>query len=151
MHLPIVMTATCNSLFATCAPSFTLPSLSTFDTTLLGYVVGISALTAWEEYVVPRLKLHSILPDVPLIPGSLNERERNIEWILPWTADSPVPPPTAQNLKRSGRYIVGTVDNVDQYIVIHDTEPPTIRGVCEKSSEWSEHYNETVYIYKSKR
>ena len=60
-------------------------------TGLACYAGGLAALTAWEEFVVPELKLRSILPDVPIAKGQLTVRQRRSPWITPLTADGPVP------------------------------------------------------------
>ena len=114
------------------------------------YASGLIFLTLWEELVVPRLKLRSILPDIPLLPNQLSEAERSTSWILPWTANLPVPPPAYDELSSMDKFRVGRVNNVAQYITVH-TPDRFITGVIEKSSEWSQFYkNETIIILKER-
>ena len=110
------------------------------------YIVGLSALTAWEEFVVPRLKLNSILPDVPIY-GNLRQRDIAEKWITPLTADLPIPPPTLQQLSELGKFKVGKRESVTQYIT---TNPlgRSITGVREVSDDWSKYYDSEIVIYK---
>ncbi len=114
------------------------------------YASGLILLTLWEERVVPRLKLRSILPDIPLLPNELSEAERSTSWILPWTANLPVPPPVYDKLSSMDKFRVGRVNNVAQYITVH-TPDHFVTGVVEESLEWSQFYsNQTIIIFKER-
>ena len=129
-------------------PAIALASQAPLDDPLVTgvacYIAGLAALTAWESYAVPRLQARSILPDVPLLPGQLTQKEKAVPWILPWTADLPVPPPPYEEL--GGRFRIGVVDGVGQFLTKEEGEE--VRGVREKSEEWSAYYGKTVYVYK---
>ena len=113
------------------------------------YAVGFLALSAWEHWAVPYFKLHSILPDVPLLPGQLTEQERLVAFITPYTSRLSTPPPTLDELRKRGDYMVGAVEDVCQFITCESH--PHIRGVSAPSPEWSSYYGTDVTIFKKRR
>lgn len=115
-------------------------------TGLACYAGGLAALTAWEEFVVPELKLRSILPDVPITEGQLTVRQKRSSWITPLTADGAVP---VLDELRDGDVRVGRRDGIAQYITL-DKLPPR-PNVQEESEAWSEVYKVPVVIYKKQR
>mgnify|MGYP003682231833 CR=1 FL=1 len=115
-----------------------------FKTGLVCYIVGLLALTAWEEWVVPRFSVDSTLPN------NLSGEQRRLPWITPLTASTPVPLPTLDTLQTLERYYVGSKMGVAQYITL-DAPPRPREGVYEHSQEWSEHYGVEVYVYKKPR
>lgn len=124
----------------------------TLMTGLVCYLGGFATLTAWEQFVVPQLKLKSILPDVPLLPNQLTEAQKHTPWITPLTCDAMVPPPTLETLRGRGKHWVGVVLNANQFITtkstseVHTEEPHCL---CATSEEWSEYYDCDVTIYKT--
>lgn len=118
-------------------------------TGLVCYVGGLAALTAWEELVVPTLKLRSILPDVPLVDGQLTVRQKEAPWITPLTADGAVP---TLDALRAGDVRVGRREGVAQYLALDAaTALPRVPKVQEPSAAWSEVYGVPVTIYKKQR
>jgi hypothetical protein len=120
-----------------------------FTTAVACYAFGIIALSAWEKWVVPSLKLNSILPDIPLLPGQFTEQERSVKFITPLTSSMSTPPPTLQDLHERGKYLVGSVDEVNQFITCESLSH--IEGVSICSSEWSVYYDAEVAIYKERK
>ena len=116
-------------------------------TGLVLYAGGLIGLTVWESLVVPRLKLNSILPDVPLLPGQFTEAERAVPWKTPWTSDLPIPPPTYKDLKLRKEFMIGKEDNVGQFITNVSLKRQIV-GVMESSEEWSEYYHHPISIFK---
>lgn len=101
------------------------------------YLVGLIALTAWEELVLPRLS------------ETLTRGEREIKWITPLTADSPVPLPAPEQLYANGKHYIGSRGGVPQFISLNSSHR-VVPGVCEIDPTWSEVYEEDVYIFKQK-
>lgn len=120
-----------------------------FTTGLACYAFGIIALSAWEKWVVPSLKLNSILPDIPLLPGQLTEQERCVNFITPFTASTSTPSPTLQDLHERGKYLVGSVGEVNQFITCESLSH--IEGVSIRSPEWSVYYDAEIAIYKERK
>lgn len=113
------------------------------------YVVGFAALTAWENIVVPKLKLNSILPDVPLLPGEFTQKEIAERWITPEMADSSLPPPSLEQLKERKKHFVGKSVNIRQFISCEKCGP--LRpGIVDVSAEWTRYYEEEIFIYKER-
>ena len=106
------------------------------------YLVGLTALTAWEELVVPYFGLTDRA-------NAFTQQERDIEWITPMTADTPVPLPTLESLRTRERQYVGKRDGIPQFIAL-DVSQPVVPGVCEIDATWSEFYDDDVYIFKQK-
>jgi hypothetical protein len=117
-------------------------------TGIVCYVTGLVLLTTWENFVVPSLQLESILPDVPLLPGQLTQKEKSVGWITPLTANSHIPPPLIEDLRSRGKHLVGRRGDVRQFITLEARH--THKGVCEESQEWSDHYGVSVTIYKER-
>lgn len=113
------------------------------------YAIGIIALSAWEKWAVPSLKLNSILPDIPLLPGQFTEQERAVKFITPLTSCMSTPPPTLEDLHTRGKYLVGSVGEVNQFITCGSRSH--IDGVSMCSSEWSAYYDAEVSIYKERK
>lgn len=113
------------------------------------YVVGLAALTAWEEVVVPSLGLRSITPEAPLGLRQFSRRERDVPFLTPWTADLPVPPPPYERLETP--FCIGSRGAVQQFIVKSESEIHEVEGVVEKSRAWTEHYGADVIIYKQRK
>ena len=123
---------------------------SPFTTAISVYVVGLILLTAYEEFAVPFLKLNSILPDVPLLPGSFTEKEKAVQWITPWTADFVVPPPVFEDLKALTKYRIGRQGDITQFITARKLQT-IVPGVKEVSPEWTAFYNSSeIYIFKQR-
>ena len=122
---------------------------SPLATGIVFYVSGLIFLSAWEKWVVPSLKLNSILPDVPLLPEQLNEKERKVKFITPLTSSMSVPPPSLENLRERGKYIVGHVDDVNQFITCESRSH--VDGVCESSLEGSAYYGTEITIFKERK
>lgn len=122
---------------------------SPLTTGVVLYLGGFLLLTAWERFAVPALKLNSILPDVPLLPGDLREQEKRIPWITPATLRTSVPPPTKDELRKRRSFFVGNTDTLSQFITLESRD--LFPGACERSPEWSEYYEEDVCIYKVRR
>ena len=123
---------------------------SPFTTAISVYVVGLILLTAYEELVVPSLKLKSILPDVPLLPGSFTEKEKAVPWITPWTADLVVPPPVFEDLQTLPKYRIGRQGDITQFITARKLQT-IVPGVKEVSPEWTAFYNSSeIYIFKER-
>jgi hypothetical protein len=112
------------------------------------YVTGLLLLTAWENVVVPKLQLKSILPDVPLLPGQLTQKQKSVGWITPLTANLQTPPPLREELQSRGKYLVGCRGDVRQFITLESR--PNHKGVSEMSQEWSEYYGVDVTIFKER-
>ena len=110
------------------------------------YAGGLAALTAWEEFVVPELKLRSIVPDVPIVKGQLTVKQKRSPWITPLTADGAVP---ALDDLRKGDVRVGQRNGVAQYLTLDDLR--RLSGVQEPSELWSEVYKVPVTMYKKQR
>ena len=128
----------------------TLPTdmQSSLATGAVFYVTGLVTLTLWEEYVVPALKLRSIIPDIPRIDGQLTVKERNEPWITPLTSDQTLPYATIEQLKENDRRI-GSRDGISQFITL---EPLVhIRNVQEEVKEWSDMYGQPIIVYKKHR
>lgn len=113
------------------------------------YVVGLAALTAWEEVVVPSLGLRSITPEAPLGLRQFSRAERDVPFLTPWTADLPVPPPPYERLERP--FCVGSRGAVHQFIAKTEADIQEVEGVVEKSQAWTEHYGADVIIYKQRK
>lgn len=113
------------------------------------YAVGMGSLFLWETFAVPGLKVRGIIPDEPLVPGALTEREKRAPWIKPLTYNSAAPVPSEDDLASKEHHYVGTQEWVPQYITFRDTARIQA-GVCEKSDEWSDLYGKDVYIFKRK-
>jgi hypothetical protein len=150
----------CALLFATAYSAFVIPPqlvaaqpvwASPADpgalvTGLACYAGGLVALTAWEAFVVPELKLRSILPDVPLVKGQLTVRQVRSPWITPLTADGAIP--ILDDLHKDD-VRVGRRDGVAQYVTLRDL--PHRPGAQELSTAWSQLYKRRVMIYKKQR
>ena len=109
--------------------------------------MGIVALTAWEEFVVPRFNLD---PSLPANRLRLTKRERDIEWITPLTADAPVPLPTMEMLEeRQRRSTLGRGAAYPNTLRQKRTVPSS-REPVRYTEEWSEYYDADVYIFKEK-
>lgn len=119
---------------------------SPLSTGVAFYVTGFLLLTAWESVVVPNLQLRSILPDIPFLPGQFTQKEKAVSWITPLTLQTP--PPTKEMLKKHGSYMVGSRDEVRQFITLETKD--IHKGVCEVSREWSEYYKDDVTIFKER-
>ena len=116
-------------------------------TGIIFYVTGYAALSVWEEFVVPQLKLRSILPDVPLVDGQLTEKERTEPWITPLTADQTLPLPTLEMLRTKDHHRIGRREGVTQYITT-DEKLTRIRGVQEEVEAWNDFYGVPITVYK---
>lgn len=114
------------------------------------YLGSLALLTAWESVAVPRLKLNGILPDVPILPGQLTERELRLPWILPITADQSIPLPDIDSLRDKERHHVGKIEKVSQVISIPSERTSIIKGKREVSEEWSSYYGTLICIEKRK-
>lgn len=112
------------------------------------YLAGLATLSIWEEVVVPALKLRSILPDVPSVTGQLTERQRNARWITPLTADQRLPLPSLDRL-RDRDHRVGSQEGVSQHITVCRLRH--VRGLQERSDEWSRFYGTDICVYKGSR
>lgn len=123
--------------------------MTSLDTGILFYAISFAALTAYEAFAVPQLKLHGIIPDVPLIAGMLTEREKQAPMITPITADMSVPPPDIRAI-RSSPHRVGAREGVPQFIAVPEIAPPLRPSACEKSEEWTDFYGEPICIFKRK-
>ena len=119
-------------------------------TGILFYGVGLVGLTLFEEFVVPKLKLNSILPDIPISDNQLTEFQKKESWIIPLTADYSVPLPEKTKLKIKGKHRIGSRNGISQFITL-DTNLKTIKNVQERSEEWSEVYNENIIIFKKNK
>lgn len=121
---------------------------SPLTTGIACYAIGLIALSAWEKWAVPSLKLNSILPDMPLLPGQLSEAEKRVAFITPCTSSMSTPPPTLEDLRTRGKYLVGRVDDMHQFISC--ATRPHVNGVSIRSPEWSAYYDADVTIYKAR-
>lgn len=161
MHLPTTLLSSSPfgnapvALADASLPQLSLPELPTSDVEpwVVGvgiYVVGLAALTAWEEVVVPSLGLRSITPDAPLGLRQFSREERDVPFLTPWTADLPVPPPPYERLETP--FCVGKRGAVKQFIVKSESDDVhEVEGVVEKSEAWTEHYGADVIIYKQRK
>lgn len=117
------------------------------------WAVGMGALMWWDATVVPELKRRSILPDIPLVPGQLTEREKAQPWLTPLTMSRDVYIPTLDRLRTEHPYYIGDRDGVRQYMTAHDVDScKKIPGVQEVSEEWSKLYGGTpVVVFKKQK
>jgi hypothetical protein len=138
------------------------------------YVVGMAALTAWDEHVLPKLQARGVLP---YIPGSASDIERkrkalmDVPWVTPITAErNGLPLPSLEELyertHRVGRSFVDELKaDVVQYIQAHRRPNSTLQpvavevrsddawvseeeGVCRISEDFTSFYGQDVYICK---
>lgn len=114
------------------------------------YVGSFALLSAWEGVVVPRLKLRGIIPDVPILPGALSERERAARWIVPLTSDRRVPLPDLETLRTQGHHCVGKAEGVPQLISLATPDARESPGVRVVHSDWSDFYETPILLYKQK-
>lgn len=116
-------------------------------TAIAFYAFGVVALGVWESIVVPWLGAATSLPSKP---RRLSRSDRDDAWIVPWTADLPVPPPDYATLCALGSFKVGACGAVDQLITARhlDAVRSTTRAV---SPEWSDYYGRKIVIYKVRR
>lgn len=105
------------------------------------YAVTLACLFFWDRFMVPRFDVKASLP------GLMTKRQREQKWADPWTASSPVPPPTLERLETIQRYQVAKVDGVRQFITAAALGKET-KGQREISSGWSAYYNTTIVIFK---
>jgi len=114
------------------------------------WLISLGFLTAFETIVVPLLKLNSILPDVPLVPGQLTERQKATPFICPLTVDREIILPTLDRLRKPEPYYVGKRLGIKQYITAYSTqEYRHVKGVQQRSEQWSKFYcNNTVVVFK---
>ena len=131
-------------------PSF--PILDFSDPLVTGVVFYVSSLfflTAWEKWIVPTLKLDSILPSSTLLlPGDLTKRERESPFVTPLTSRMSTPPPDLETLVKERKYLVGKVGSVRHFITCEKRD--VVKGCSGVSEEWSEYYGEEIYVYKER-
>lgn len=140
-------------------PSFPTPpddlanlQLSDAQFGILCYATGLATLTVWEEVVVPKLKLKGWIPDKPLNPRALSERDKAAKWVVPLTADRTVPLPNFDELVERGPFPVGRTATATQLIYVGEDRAKQTPGVDEVSAEWSKFYKgETIRIRKVRR
>lgn len=113
---------------------------------LVLYLVGWTALTAWEEHGVPFLKRQFPMLDIPYVKGQLTLRQKDVPWITPLLFSGPVPPPTLDALLEKRHFCIGHRQGMAQFITFESRD--ALPGVCERSEEWSDWYGADVMVFK---
>jgi hypothetical protein len=139
-------------------------------TGLIFYGFGMVFLTAWDEFVLPKLQDRGIMPTIPGTLrherlAKLNKEQRAVPWVTPLTADRALP--SLESIEAEAFRVGSSYLGVAQLIMAHPEEQardpelhmsrPTdgtefeadeIDGVCRVSPEWSDHFGKRVYICK---
>lgn len=112
---------------------------------LLFYFVGMAALTAWDEWALPRLQQRGIMPKIPGEYDRTKDLEplQPIRWLTPLTADRAVPLPVEID---DACVRIGTVDGAHQFICAQAAADALEADVCILSDGFSDHFGRPITI-----